>query len=258
MAPAQRERHFVQSLERGLAVIRALGNPGPGHTLAEVARTTGMTRAAARRFLLTLADLGYARVEGRLFSLTPRALELGYAYLSSLALPEIAQPHLRRLVARVNEPASVGVLDGTEVVYVARASAPQRIVTTAITVGTRLPAHLTSMGRVLLAELGSEQLDAVLAGVSFASVTAKSVSGPEALRAELAQIHEQGYAVVDEELEQGLRSIAVPIRSPGTTIVAALNLSTHASRSPAEHVRDALLAPLLETARAIGEELPAS
>jgi IclR family pca regulon transcriptional regulator len=256
MSPEPRERHFVQSLDRGLAVIRALGEPGGGQTVADVARATGLTRAAARRFLLTLVDLGYARVEGRRFALTPRALELGYAYLSSLGLPEIAQPHLSRLVEEVHESSSVGVLDGDEVVYVARASTPERIMSIAIDVGARLPAHITSMGRVLLAQLGPAELAELVRGISFSSLTAETIIDADALRAELARIRERGYAVVDQELEQGLRSVAVPIRAPSGEVVAALNISTHASRSSLEEVLGEVLPRLLETARAIGAELP--
>jgi IclR family transcriptional regulator, pca regulon regulatory protein len=253
-----RERHLVQSLKRGLSVIRVLGDPGPGQTLADVARATGLTRAAARRFLLTLVDVGYARTDGRLFSLTPRTLELGYAYLSSLGLPEIAQPHLQRLVEQVHESSSVSVLDGDSVVYVARAASSQRIMSVAINVGTRLPAHITSMGRVLLAQLEPAELNAVLATISFAPVTANTIIAPDALRAELAQVREQGWAIVDQELEQGLRSIGAPIRGPDGKVVAAVNISTHATRSSMAHVREKLLPPLLKTAEAIGRDLPAS
>jgi IclR family pca regulon transcriptional regulator len=253
-----RERHLVQSLKRGLAVIRALGDPGPGQTLADIARATGLTRAAARRFLLTLVDVGYARSDGRLFSLTARTLELGYAYLSSLGLPEIAQPHLQRLVEHVHESSSVSVLDGDSVVYVARAASSQRIMSVAINVGTRLPAHITSMGRVLLAELEPVELDELLATLKFSPVTANTIVAPDALRAELAQIRDQGWAIVDQELEQGLRSIGAPIRAPGGKAVAAVNISTHATRSSVEHVREKLLPPLLKTAEAIGRDLPAA
>jgi IclR family transcriptional regulator, pca regulon regulatory protein len=254
MSTQPRERHFVQSLDRGLAVIRALGEAGRGQTLADVARATGLTRAAARRFLLTLVDLGYARADGRLFTLTPRALELGYAYLSSLGLPEVAQPHLQKLVERVGESSSVSVLDGDAIVYVAR-STPQRIMSVAITIGARLPAHITSMGRVLLAALDTDELDAVLGQISFSQVTAHTIAGPEDLRAELARVREQGYAIVDQELEEGLRSVGAPIRAPGGEVVAALNISTDVSRRPLEDLRSALLPPLLKTAAAIGAEL---
>ena len=175
---AGRERHFVQSLERGLAVIRALSDPGPGLTLADVARHTGLTRAAARRFLLTLEDLGYVRSADRRFSLTARVLELGYSFLSSLTLPEIAQPHLRELVGQVHESSSVSVLDGAEVVYVAR-EPTQRIMTVAISVGTRFPAYATSMGRVLLAGLDEPELDTFLQRAELRPLTAETVTDVE-------------------------------------------------------------------------------
>src|SRR5919205_75546 len=161
-APA-RGTHFVRSLERGLAVIRAFDASAPELTLSDVARLTGLTRAAARRFLLTLVDLGYVRFDGRLFSLTPRVLELGYAYLSGLTLPDIAEPHLEWLAREVGESSSMSVLDGEDVVYVARVPT-SRIMTVAINVGTRFPAYATSMGRVLLAGLSVGALDDYLAG----------------------------------------------------------------------------------------------
>ena len=255
-APEARERSFVQSLARGLSVIRALGESQRGQTLTEVARATGMTRAAARRFLLTLVDLGYARADGRVFSLTPRALELGYAYLSSLGLPEIAQPHLQTLVEEVHESSSASVLDGGSIVYVARAPTSQRIMNVAINVGTRLPAHLTSMGRVLLAALEPDRREELLCSIELSAVTPKTILEPAALREELARIREQGWAIVDQELEEGLRSVGAPVRTGAGSVVAAINLSTHASRSTIEYMRDELLPALLRTAQAIGRELP--
>jgi IclR family pca regulon transcriptional regulator len=253
-APAGRERHFVQSLERGLSVIRALSAPGPGLTLAAVARDTGLTRAASRRFLLTLEDLGYVRSADRRFSLTARVLELGYSFLSSLTLPEIAQPHLRELVERVHESSSVSVLDGGEVVYVAR-EPTQRIMTVAISVGTRFPAYATSMGRVLLAGLDDDALEAFLGRAELKPLTTETVTDVAALRDELARVREQAWAIVDQELEGGLRSVAAPIHSPDGSVVAAINLSTHASRSTLEEIRHALLPPLLETASRIDRDL---
>jgi IclR family transcriptional regulator, pca regulon regulatory protein len=255
-AAAGRERHFVQSLERGLAVIRSLSVPGPGLTLSDVARGTGLTRAAARRFLLTLEDLGYVRSEDRRFALTPRVLELGYSFLSSLTLPEIAQPHLRELVGQVHESSSVSMLDGPDVVYVAR-EPTQRIMTVAISVGTRFPAYATSMGRVLLAGLGEDALDAFLGRAELRPLTAETVTDVGALRAELARVRWQGWAVVDQELEGGLRSVAAPIHSPDGRVIAAVNLSTHASRRTMEEIRSALLPPLLETALGIERDLAA-
>jgi IclR family transcriptional regulator, pca regulon regulatory protein len=235
-------------------VIRALGVPGPGLTLAEVARDTGLTRAAARRFLLTLEDLGYARSTDRRFSLTPRVLELGYSYLSSLTLPEIAQPHLRELVERVHESSSVSVLDGDEIVYVAR-EPTQRIMSVAIAVGTRFPAYATSMGRVLLAGLSDRELDEYLARVKLRPLTEDTITDVASLRSELVRVRRQGWAVVDQELEHGLRSVAAPIVDPGGEVVAALNLSTQAGRRTLEAIRRTLLPPLLETAERLGADL---
>jgi IclR family transcriptional regulator, pca regulon regulatory protein len=250
----ERGEHFVQSLERGLAVIRAFGPEDPQLTLSDVARRTGLTRAAARRFLLTLADLGYVRSDGRQFALTPRVLELGYAYLSSLSLPEIAEPHLERLVAEVRESSSVSVLDGDDIVYVGRVPT-SRIMRVAINVGTRFPAYATSMGRVQLAGLAPEALDAYLARADLRRLTPHTLSEPTALRAELDRVRVQGWALVDQELEEGLRSIAAPVRDGGGRIVAAVNVSAHASRASREAVATELLPPLLATAERIEADL---
>jgi IclR family pca regulon transcriptional regulator len=249
-----RGEHFVQSLERGLAVIRAFGPDDPELTLSDVARRTGLTRAAARRFLLTLADLGYVRSDGRRFALTPRVLELGYAYLSSLTLPEIAEPHLERLAAEVRESSSVSVLDGDDIVYVGRVPT-SRIMRVAINVGTRFPAYATSMGRVLLANLADADLEAYLARAQIRPLTSKAIGTADALRAELARIRAQGWALVDQELEEGLRSVAAPIRDRDGRVVAAVNVSSHASRASRERVRRDLLPPLLATAERIESDL---
>lgn len=251
-----RGRQFVQSLERGLEVIRALSAPGAGRTLSDVARDTGLTRASARRFLLTLEELSYVRAEDRRFLLTPRVLELGYAFLSSLTLPQIAQPHLRELVERVHESSSVSVLDGADIVYVAR-EPTQRIMTVAISVGTRFPAHATSMGKVLLAGLSDPQLDAFLERTELRSLTTATVTDKSRLRRELERVRHQGWALVDQELEDGLRSIAVPLRSPAGQVVAAMNLSTHASRRTPAAIRRELLPHLLHAATAIEADLAA-
>ncbi len=255
-ASRSRDRHFVQSLERGLSVIRALNVPAPGLTLADVARQAGLTRAAARRFLLTLVDLGYVRCEDRRFSLTPSVLELGYSFLSSLTLPEIAQPHLRDLVQEVHESSSVSVLDGADVVYVAR-EPTQRIMTVAIAVGTRFPAYATSMGRVLLAGLDEAELEGFFARAELAPLTAATVASEGALRVVLGRVREQGWALVDQELEDGLRAVAVPIRNSQSRVVAAINLSTQASRRTPAMIEGELLPPLLETAARIERDLAA-
>lgn len=246
---------FVQSLQRGLAVIRAFDANHRELTLSEVAAATGVTRATARRFLLTLAELGYVRSEGRYFSLTARVLDLGYAYLSSLSLPEVAAPHLEALTAEVNESSSVSVLDGGDVVYVARVPT-SRIMTVMINVGTRFPAFATSMGRILLAALPDDQLDTYLTGVRLAPLTARTVPTVGALREELDRVRAQGWALVNQELEDGLRAIAAPIRDRTGQVIAALNVSTHASRSSLEIMRRDLLPPLLRTATRIGGDLP--
>ena len=249
-----RAAHFVQSLERGLAVIRAFDEHHPELTLSDVARSTGLTRAAARRFLLTLAELGYVRTDGRWFALSPRILELGYAYLSSLSLPEVAEPHLERLVAEVHESSSVSVLDGEDVVYVARVPT-SRIMTVSINVGTRFPAYATSMGRVLLSGLPDDELEAYLARVELRPLSPRTLTSHDALRAELAKVRSQGWALVDQELEEGLRSIAAPIRDRSGETVAAVNLSAHASRMSIEHGRRKLVPQLLATAARIEADL---
>ena len=186
-----RNPEFVQSLERGLAVIRAFDAERVELTLSDVARSTGLTRAAARRFLLTLVDLGYVRSDGRRFALRPRVLELGYAYLSSLALPEVAQPHMEALVAQVHESCSLSVLDGGDVVYVARVPT-RRIMAVAINVGTRFPAYATSMGRVLLAAQIPEALDAYLRGTELQAITPKTIVDPDRLRTVLRRVRPRG------------------------------------------------------------------
>ncbi|MFC0108532.1 IclR family transcriptional regulator domain-containing protein [Kibdelosporangium aridum] len=241
---------FVQSLERGLAVIRAFDGDHPEMTLSDVARVTGLTRAAARRFLLTLVDLGYMRTDGRLFTLRPKVLELGYSYLSSLGLPDVAQPHLEKLAGEVHESCSVSVLDGPDIVYVARVPT-KRIMKVMIEIGTRFPAHATSMGRVMLA--AQDNLDDFLATTTLTALTDRTITDPAELKSELSRVRAQGWSMVDEELEHGLRSIAAPIRNKGK-VIAAINISTHVSR-PIESVHADLVPPLLATAEAISGDL---
>lgn len=245
---------FVQSLGRGLAVIRAFDADHPELTLSDVARVTGLTRAAARRFLLTLVDLGYVRSDGRMFALRPRVLELGYAYLSSMGLPEVAQPHMEALSSRTHESCSVSVLDGGDVVYVARV-VTHRIMRVAINVGTRFPAYATSMGRVLLSAQPTEWLDHYLATTRFDRLTPKTVTDPGDMRRLLTRVRSQGYCMVDQELEVGLRSIAVPIHDVSGEVVAAMNMSVHVSRGSTEAARRELLPGLRECALAIETDL---
>jgi IclR family pca regulon transcriptional regulator len=251
-----RDSDFVQSLDRGLAVIRAFGPDRERLSLSEVARATGLTRAAARRFLLTLVKLGYVRSDGRVFSLRPRVLELGYAYLSGLALPEVAEPHLETLSAKLHESSSISVLDGHQIVYVARV-ATKRIMTVAISVGTRFPAYAASMGRVLLAGLSDTELDKYLAEATFEAFTEQTVIDPAQLREIVHEVGRQGYSIVDQELEEGLRAIATPIRDSSGAVTAAINVSAHASRHSPDAMLNQLLPALLETAAQIEADLKA-
>jgi IclR family pca regulon transcriptional regulator len=245
---------FVQSLARGLSVIRAFDAEHAELTLSDVARRAGITRAAARRFLLTLESLGYVASDGRAFRLTPRVLELGFSYLSSLSLPEIVQPHLEALSREVDESVSAAVLDGADIVYVARVPT-RRIMSVRITIGTRFPAFATSLGRVLLAGLPGSAADAALAASDLAPLTARTLTDSTALHDELDRVRAQGWSLVDGELEPGLRSIAAPLHGRDGRVVAALNVSTSATRDSVERVRDAYLPPLLRTAAAIDAEL---
>jgi IclR family pca regulon transcriptional regulator len=213
-----------------------------------------LTRAAARRFLLTLVKLGYVRSDGREFSLRPKVLELGYAYLSGLALPDVAEPHLEELSARLHESSSISVLDGHHIVYVARVPT-KRIMTVAISVGTRFPAYAASMGRVLLAALSATELDKYLAEARFEAFTERTVIDPERLRDIIAEVRRDGYSIVDQELEEGLRAIAAPIHDSSGAVTAAVNVSAHASRMGPDTMRTQLLPALLETARHIEADL---
>lgn len=252
-----RDAGFVQSLQRGLAVIRAFDAEHPDLTLSDVARATGLPRAAARRFLLTLVELGYVRVDDRRFRLTPRVLDLGHAYLSSLTLPEIALPYLRDLVAEIRESSSLCVLDGHHVVYVARVPA-DRIMSVSISVGTRFPAFATSLGRVLLAGQPSAWLHDYLEQADLTPLTRRTVATNEGLAAEIERTRAQGWAIVDQELEEGVRSLAAPIHDARGEVVAAINMSVHASRWPLDQVRERLLPRLLETASLIDRDARAA
>ena len=235
---------FVQSLARGLAVIRAFGHDSPEMSLSDVARSAGVSRASARRLLLTLEHLGYVRGNGRTFALTPLVLELGHSFLSGLTLPEVAQPHLERLSRSLGESTSASVLDGGDIVYVARVPT-RRIMTVGITLGTRFPAHATSMGRVLLAGLSEAELHRYLRTEELRPLTPRTVVDPAELERLVGQVREQGWALVEGELDGGLRAVAAPVRNARGETVAALNVSTHAASTPAEEVRERHLPELL-------------
>lgn len=248
---------YVQSLARGLSVIRAFDADHTEMTLSEIARLTGLSRATSRRFLLTLVSLGYVTTDGRLFALTARVLELGFSYLSALSLPEIAQPHLEQLSAITHESTSASMLDGDDIVYVARVRA-RRIMSVRIDIGTRFPASVTSMGRVLLADLSEDELDEFLATVDLADLTTHSIRSKSALREELAKVREQGWALVDQELEEGLRSIAAPIRHRSGAVIAAINVSTTVTTHTPESMQAELLPPLFSAAEKISRDLTAA
>jgi IclR family pca regulon transcriptional regulator len=255
MAEAAADKtQYLQSLERGMAVIQVFSREHPALTLSEVARLTGTTRATARRILLTLERLGHVRSDGRLFTLTPRVLTLGWAYLSSLNLWEIAQPLMEDLVRETGESSSAATLDLPDIVYVARMPT-RRIMTIALGVGTRLPAHATSMGRVLLADLPAEELDRFLAETTLERLTEHTIVDPDELRTALAQVREQGWALVDQELEIGLRSVAAPIQGADGRTIAALNVSAAAARVSIEELRGRFLRALLRTAELISAGL---
>jgi IclR family pca regulon transcriptional regulator len=254
VAGGEQSRDFVQSLRRGLEVITVFGPDRQNMMLSDVARLTGLTRATARRFLLTLVELGYMRTDGKLFSLTPHVLNLGFSYLSGLSITEVAQPHVQDLASIVHESSSVAVLDGDDIVYVVRVPT-KRIMAVAISVGTRFPAYATSMGRVLLASLSPDLLNAYLQRVELASLTRYTVTDPARLRQVLDQVRRDGFVITDQELEEGLRSTAVPIRDASGNVIAAINLSAQATRVSSAQMRDEMLPHLLETARRIEIDL---
>lgn len=244
----------VRSLARGLAVIRAFDENSPRLTLSDVARRTDLTRAAARRFLLTLADLGYVSQTDNHFALTPRVLELGYTYLASAGLPSIAQPHLEKIAKALNESCSVSVLDGTDVVYIARV-ATSRIMKVSINVGTRFPAHATSMGQVLLAGMSDADLATFLRTSTLERHTDHTITDPNDLRIRIDQVRMQGYSIVDQELEEGLQSIAVPIRDRGDRVCAGMNVSGQAGRISLDELAKRVLPLLLAGSADVATDL---
>jgi IclR family pca regulon transcriptional regulator len=235
LAPGSGARSdYVQSLARGLAVIEALGAAGRPLSLSEAAERTGLTRAGARRALLTLEQLGYVALERRTFRLLPRILKLGYAYLASLDIWDAAHPFLEELVTRLGEQCTAGVLDGDEIVCVARVQT-RRIMSVNLSVGSRLPASACAMGRVLLSALAEDELERYLASARRPSFTPHTITEPGALREAIERAGRDGYSLVDQELEFGLRSLAVPIRSRQDQVVAAMTVCVHAVRfTPAE------------------------
>ncbi|MET0519429.1 MAG: IclR family transcriptional regulator [Burkholderiaceae bacterium] len=245
---------YVQSFARGLSVIRAFNADAPRQTLTEVARRCGLTRAGARRILLTLVTLGYVKSDGRLFSLTPKILDLGFAYLSGQPLWQFAEPLMQALAVALGESCSVAVLEGRDIVYVLRVPA-RKIMSINLGIGSRLPAWNTSMGRMLLAGLPAEQLDAQLAGLELKALTGRTVVRIDDLRARIEQAREQGWCLVNQELEEGLVSLAAPLKDRSGQTVAALNVSGQVNRTPPEAMLAQCLPKLLDAAQTISRQL---
>jgi IclR family pca regulon transcriptional regulator len=257
MAPplkAASDPEYMLSLERGLAVIRAFGEKRTPLSIAEVARIAGISRGAARRCLHTLAVLGYASGTGGTYSLEANVLTLGYAYLHSTPVALSAQSAVERVMVRLEETSALGVLQGDEVVYLACA-AVQRILSGAVVVGSRRPAYCTSLGRVLLAAKSDADVAGYLGRLTPVRHTPNTIIKKPLLRAEIERVRERGYALVDQEIEIGVRAVAVPVRRPGGEVVAALSVITHASRMDLARMQRDFLPVLRSNAEEIGHSL---
>jgi IclR family pca regulon transcriptional regulator len=244
---------FIEALARGLDVIRAFEPNRPVMTLSEVAAATGLARPTARRMLLTLEELGYVRMTQGAFALTPRVLELGMAYIGSSSIWDIARPHMEQLVGFTGESSSLAQLDGSDIVYVARVAVP-KIITLAVTIGTRFPALQTSLGKVLLAELPPDELEQVLAQPSRSGITPLWQPDAEERNRVLCEVRTRGWALTDEHLAHGIRSIATPVRDGSNQVVAALNVSVHAAETSIKTLTEKYLPALLQTAKAISAD----
>ncbi len=244
---------FIEALARGLDVIRAFEPKRPTMSLSAVATATALARPTARRILLTLEELGYVRSVEGVFALTPRVLELGMAYIGSASIWDLARPHMEQLVARTGESSSLAQLDGSDIVYVARVAVP-KIITLAVTIGTRFPALQTSLGKALLASLPHEELEKTLAQPSRSGIMPRWTPDAAEREAALCEVRTQGWALTDEQLAPGIRSIAVPVRDGPTHVVAALNVSVHAAETSIETLIEIYLPLLLQTANAISED----
>ena len=251
----EQSRDYVQSLARGLAVLRSVAGDGPSATLAEIATRAGLSRAAVRRLVLTLEHLGYVQGTGREFRLTPRVLELGYGFLGARDLTDLAHPSMEQLAHQANESCSMAVLDGRDIVYVARVSV-RKVMTVSLAVGARLPAYCTSMGRVLLAGLAPAALDVWLEGLETRRYTSRTVVEPARLRRILENVRRDGYAWVEQELETGLCSLAVPLHDRAGEVVAALNLGMPFHTDARRRAMQEMLPALKEASRAIESRMP--
>jgi IclR family pca regulon transcriptional regulator len=245
--------NFMASLARGLAVIRAFTQQRRRLTIAQLSQRTSIPRAAVRRCLYTLAQLGYVATEdGRTYALRPRILALGHAYLSSTPIVNAVQPLLDQITSVLHESCSMAVLEGDEILYIARSSTTTRVMSIDLGIGSRLPAYCTSMGRVLLAGISSAELDAYLSRVKLTKLTGRTVSEPDELKTVLNRVRRDGYSLVDQELEIGLRSIAVPVTDPTGKVVAALNIGTQSSRVPVADMETKFLPALQAAAHELG------
>ncbi len=244
---------FIEALARGLDVIRAFQPRNPVMSLAAVATAAGLARPTARRILLTLQELGYVRASGRGFELTPRVIDLGMSYVLSRNLWEVARPHMEQLVARTHESSSIAQLDGSDIVYVARVAVP-KLVTLAVTIGTRFPALQTSLGKVLLAPLRPDEVDRVLAVPSRSGIIPRFQPSPQQRAELLREVRARGWAVTDEELAPGIRSVAAPLRDGDGQVIASLNVNAHAAETPLEVLTERYLPMLLQTAGEISAD----
>lgn len=251
----ENDRDYVGSFAKGLSVIRAFRRDRPNMTLSEVARHAEVNRAAARRFLITLVREGYAETDGKYFRLRPRILELGFSALASLSFAELAEPTMEDLSAALEETVLAAVLDGEDVVYVARASA-RRVMSVDLDVGSRLPASVMSTGRVLLAALTDEELDRWLAAFRPVKFTNHTVVSKAALREDVVAVRDAGWSIVDQEYEIGFRSISVPIRDQGDAVVGALNVCCPSPRVSLEQMEQEFLPEMLRSAAEIQRSLP--
>ena len=240
------KRDLVAGLEKGLAVIEAFDQERPRLTISEVATRTGLTRAAARRYLLTLSHLGFVSQDRKMFSLTAKVLRLGQSYLHSARLPRIVEPELHKLAYTLKEASLAGVLDGDDVICIAATTAG-RVVSSAPQPGTRVPAYCSGIGRVLLSALPQHEIDAFIARQDFAPMTAHSITQPDRLRSEIARTRSLGYACIDQELELGLRSLAVPLKNYRGDAVSAMNVQVHSSRMSLDQMVEQCLPQMLQT-----------
>jgi IclR family pca regulon transcriptional regulator len=252
--PREAGPDFIEALARGLDVVRCFGPGRPVMTLSEVATATGLARPTVRRILLTLEELGYVRsASERGFALTPRELELGMAYVNALGLWDVARPHMQRLVDATGESTSMAQLDGSDIVYVARVAVP-KIVTLSVTIGTRFPAPATSMGKVLLAALAPDELTAVLAEPGRSGITPRWRPARDDLDAALREVRTKGWALADQDLAPGIRSVATGVRAGDGRVIAAVNVTVHAAETTVEHLLEHHLPLLLRAAADISHD----